>query len=55
MGIAVLARIAFDPERDRTLVPLDVAKLFKPSILAIVFKKNGYLGRPMHSASSDAE
>ena len=49
MGIAVLARIAFDPERDRTLVPLDVAKLFKPSILSIVFKKNGYLSRPMHS------
>jgi hypothetical protein len=49
MGIAVLARIAFDPTRDIELVTLDVEQLFKPSTLSIVFKKNGYLSRPMHS------
>lgn len=45
MGIAVLARIAFDPAHDRDLVPLDASHLFRPSILNLVFRKHGYLSR----------
>lgn len=45
MGIAVLATIAFDPAQDRALVALDASHLFPPSILNLVFRKHGYLGR----------
>lgn len=48
MGIAVLARIAFDPARDRNLVALDAGHLFRPSILNLVFRKHGYLSRHAH-------
>jgi LysR family transcriptional regulator, cys regulon transcriptional activator len=45
MGIAVLARIAFDPARDRSLVAMDADHLFQPSILNLVFRKHSYLSR----------
>lgn len=48
MGIAVLARIAFDPARDRSLVALDASHLFRPSILNLVFRKHSHQTRHAH-------
>ncbi len=48
MGIAILARIAFDPERDRNLVVIEAGHLFRPSILNLVFRKHSYLTRHAH-------
>lgn len=48
MGIAVLARIAFDPARDRNLVAMAADHLFRPSILNLVLRKHGYLSRHAH-------
>lgn len=45
MGIAILARIAFDPARDRTLVAMDADHLFRAGVLNLVFRKHGYLTR----------
>ncbi|MGZ5119974.1 MAG: LysR substrate-binding domain-containing protein, partial [Burkholderiales bacterium] len=43
MGVAVLARAAFDESRDRRLVALRADHLFPPGILTLVFRKNGYI------------
>jgi LysR family cys regulon transcriptional activator len=43
MGVAVLARAAFDEERDRRLVALKADHLFPAGILTLVCRKNGYL------------
>jgi len=43
MGIAILAQIAFDPERDRNLVALPADQLFRPGVLNLVLRKHGYL------------
>jgi LysR family cys regulon transcriptional activator len=48
MGIAILARIAFEPERDRNLVAMAADHLFRPSILNLVLRKHGYLSRHAH-------
>ncbi len=45
MGIAVLARIAVDPARDRGLVAMDAGHLFKPSVLNLVVQRHAYLSR----------
>lgn len=45
MGIAVLARIAFDPARDRALVAIDADHLFEPSVMNVVVRRHAYLGR----------
>lgn len=43
MGIAILARIAFDPEKDRDLRAVDAEHLFKSSILNVSIRKHTYL------------
>lgn len=43
MGIAILARVAFDPARDRNLVALDAEHLFRPGLLHVVLRKHSYL------------
>lgn len=43
MGIAILARAAFDARRDEGLVALKAEHLFPPGVLALVCRKNGYL------------
>lgn len=43
MGIAVLAKVAFDPTRDRTLGIRDAGHLFKPSILNVSLRKHTYM------------
>lgn len=48
MGIAVLARIAFEPARDQNLVAMAADHLFAPSILNLVLRKHGYLSRHAH-------
>ncbi len=48
MGVAVLARIAFDPARDRSLAAINADHLFQPSILNLVFRKHSYLTRHAH-------
>jgi LysR family transcriptional regulator, cys regulon transcriptional activator len=47
MGVAVLAKIAFDPLADRGLVALDAGHLFQPGMLNVVFRKHGYMTRPL--------
>lgn len=43
MGIAVLARAAFDEKRDTRLVALKADHLFPSGVLTLVCRKNGYL------------
>lgn len=45
MGIAVLARIAYDRARDRGLVALDADRLFAPSTVNLVIRKYSRLTR----------
>jgi LysR family cys regulon transcriptional activator len=45
MGIAVLARVAFEPARDRNLVAIPADHLFRPSIVNLVLRKHGHLSR----------
>ena len=49
MGVAVLATIAYDPAADRGLAAMDAGHLFRPGILNVVFRKHGYLTRPLES------
>ena len=49
MGIAVLPRIAFNPISDSGLIAVDASHLFEPSLLNIVFRKHGYITRPVES------
>jgi LysR family cys regulon transcriptional activator len=49
LGIAVLARLAFDPLRDKGLVALDASHLFAPSVLHLVFRKHSFLNRHAQS------
>lgn len=49
MGVAVLATAAFDAKVDRALVAIDAGHLFRPGILNVVFRKHGYLSRPLES------
>lgn len=43
LGIGILAKIAFIPERDQQLRMIDAEHLFKPSITRIAIRKNEYL------------
>ncbi len=43
LGIGVLAKMAFDPERDRNLRMLDAAHLFEPSTTRIGIRRGAYL------------
>ena len=43
MGIAVLAKVAVDPARDKDLGVRDADHLFKPSILNVSLRKHAYL------------
>jgi len=43
LGIGILAKIAFIPERDRHLRMIDAGHLFKPSTTRIAIRKNEYL------------
>jgi LysR family cys regulon transcriptional activator len=49
MGIAILAKLAFDPVRDTNLTVLDVDSLIEPSVLCVAFRKNAYLGRSLYA------
>lgn len=42
-GIAILATIAFDAKRDINLRRIDAKRLFPPSTLGIVVRRNTYL------------
>jgi LysR family cys regulon transcriptional activator len=43
LGIGIVARMAFIPDRDRHLRMLDAAHLFQPSITKIAIRRNEYL------------
>lgn len=43
LGIGILAKMAFIPERDKQLRMIDAEHLFKPSITRIAIRKNEYL------------
>lgn len=43
MGVGILAKMAFIPERDTKLVMRDAAHLFKPSTTRVAIAKNSYL------------
>ncbi|MBI1175693.1 MAG: HTH-type transcriptional regulator CysB [Sideroxydans sp.] len=43
LGIGIVARMAYIPERDRQLRMLDAAHLFQPSTTRIAIRKNEYL------------
>ena len=43
LGIGILAKMAFIPERDKHLRMMDAGHLFKPSITRIALRKNEYL------------
>jgi LysR family cys regulon transcriptional activator len=45
MGVAVLARIAFDPARDRHLQVVEAGHLFRPTVANLVFRKYSPLKR----------
>jgi LysR family transcriptional regulator, cys regulon transcriptional activator len=49
MGIAILARIAFDPARDGKLIALEADHLFRPGILYLILRKHSYLSRRAYS------
>ncbi len=49
MGIAILAKLAFDPVRDANLAVIDIASLFEPSIVCVAFRRNAYLSRSLYS------
>lgn len=43
LGVGLLARMAYNPERDRNLVMLDVAHLFPDSTTHLGFRRDAYL------------
>ncbi len=43
LGVGILARMAFNPKRDRNLRALDLSHLFQPSTTRVAFRKNEYL------------
>ncbi len=43
LGIGILAKLAFNPERDKHLRMLDAGHLFKPNTTRIAIRKNEYL------------
>jgi len=49
LGIGILAKMAYNPERDRTLVILDAAHLFEPSTTRIGIRRGTYLRSYVYS------
>ena len=45
LGVGILAKMAFDPERDRSLRALDASHLFESSTTRLGVKRNAYLRR----------
>jgi LysR family transcriptional regulator, cys regulon transcriptional activator len=45
LGVGILAKMAFDPERDRTLRAIDAGHLFESSTTRLGIKRNAYLRR----------
>ena len=43
LGVGIIARMAYDPELDSDLVPLDASHLFEPSIAKIGFRRGTFL------------
>src|SRR3569623_350128 len=43
LGVGILAKMAYNPERDRNLVMLDAAHLFEPSTTRIGIRRGTYL------------
>ena len=43
LGIGILAKMAFDPQRDTNLRAIDASHLFEPSTTRIAIRKNSYL------------
>lgn len=43
LGIGIIARMAFDPKRDRTLRSIDASHLFEPNVTRIGVRRNAYL------------
>ncbi|MGA8259747.1 MAG: HTH-type transcriptional regulator CysB [Arenicellales bacterium] len=43
LGIGIIARMAFDPERDRPLVALDAGHLFQHSVTSLAVRRNVWL------------
>lgn len=43
LGIGILAKMAFDPQRDVNLRAIDASHLFEPSMTRIAIRKNSYL------------
>lgn len=48
LGIGIVAAMAYDPELDSDLVPLDAKHLFKPSVTSIGFRRGAYLRSYMY-------
>ena len=45
LGVGILAKMAFDPERDRSLRAIDASHLFESSTTRLGIKRNAYLRR----------
>jgi LysR family cys regulon transcriptional activator len=45
LGVGILAKMAFDPERDRSLRAIDAGHLFESSTTRLGIKRNAYLRR----------
>ena len=45
LGVGILAKMAFDPERDRKLVSIDASHLFESSTTRLGIKRGAYLRR----------
>jgi LysR family transcriptional regulator, cys regulon transcriptional activator len=43
MGVGIVASIAFDPERDRTLEALEAGHLFEHNLTRLAFRRNAFL------------
>ena len=43
LGVGIIAKMAYDPELDSDLVPLDASHLFEPSIAKIGFRRGTFL------------
>jgi LysR family transcriptional regulator, cys regulon transcriptional activator len=48
LGVGIIASMAYDPVQDATLVALDAAHLFEPSITKIGFRRGTYLRSYMY-------
>lgn len=49
VGVGILARMAYDPERDSRLKVIDAGHLFEPSMTRIAVRRNAYLRRYVYT------